>query len=105
MLLKKIILSYHTSPNRDTNSAIYALDDVLSKFKKIPENLNIITDGNPIYLLAQQFFASHGINFEIMQVIGLSNNDETSKKFRPLKQIIERLNRCFKSNYKKTHGF
>ena len=102
---KKIILSYHTSPNRDTNSAIYALDDVLSKFKKMPEILNIITDGNPIYLLAQQFFASHGINFEIMQVIGLSNNDETSKKFRPLKQIIERLNRCFKSNYKNTHGF
>lgn len=102
---KKIILSYHTSPNRDTQSAIYALDDVLSKFKEIPKNLNIITDGNPIYLLAQQFFASHHINFEIVQVIGLSNDDETSKKFRPLKQIIERLNRCFKSNYKNTHGF
>lgn len=102
---KKIILSYHTSPNRDTASAVIALDDVLSKFKKIPENLNIITDGNPIYLLAQQFFASHRINFEIIQVIGLSNDDETSKQFRPLKQIIERLNRCFKSNYKNTHGF
>lgn len=102
---KKIILSYHTSSNRDTESAIIALDDVLCKFKEIPKNLNIITDGNPIYLLAQQFFASHGINFEIMQVIGLSNYDETSKHFRPLKQIIERLNRCFKSNYKNTHGF
>lgn len=102
---KKIILSYYTSSNRDTDSAIYALDDVLAKFKELPQNLNIITDGNPIYLLAQQFFASHGINFEIMQVIGLSNDDETSKKFRPLKQIIERLNRCFKSNYKNTHGF
>lgn len=102
---KKIILSYHTSPKRDTEGAIYALDDVLSKFKKIPENLNIITDGNPIYLLAQQFFASHRINFDIVQVIGLSNDDPTSKQFRPLKQIIERLNRCFKSNYKNTHGF
>lgn len=102
---KKIILSYHTSPNRDTESAIVALDDVLSKLKSIPKNLNIITDGNPIYLLAQQFFASHSINFEIIQVIGLSNDDETSKQFRPLKQIIERLNRCFKSNYKNTHGF
>lgn len=102
---KKIILSYHTSPNRDTASAIIALDDVLCKFKKLPKNLNIITDGNPIYLLAQQFFASHSINFEIIQVIGLRNDNETSKQFRPLKQIIERLNRCFKSNYKNTHGF
>ena len=102
---KKIILSYHTSSNRDTDAAIYALDDVLSKFKEIPKNLSIITDGNPIYLLAQQFFALHDINFEILQVIGLSNDDETSKQLRPLKQIIERLNRCFKSNYKSTHGF
>lgn len=102
---KKIILSYHTTPNRDTESAIIALDDVLCKFKEFPKNLNIITDGNPIYLLAQCFFASHKINFEITQVIGLRNDDELSKQFRPLKQIIERLNRCFKSNYKNTHGF
>ncbi len=102
---KKIILSYYTSPNRDTSSAITAIDDVLCKLKEIPSNLNLITDGNPIYLLAQQFFASHGLNFEIIQVIGLKNDDPTSKKFRPLKQIIERLNRCFKSHYRNTHGF
>lgn len=53
--VKKIILSYHVSPNRDTPSAIIALDDVFSKFKAIPKKLNIIVDGNPIYLLAQHF--------------------------------------------------
>jgi putative transposase len=103
--VKKIILSYHVSPNRDTPSAIIALDDVLSKFKKIPEKLNIIVDGNPIYLLAQHFFAQYDIFFDVSQVIGLTNEDPVSKELRPLKQIIERLNRTFKGNYRSSHGF
>ena len=103
--VKKIILSYHISPNRDTPSAIIALDDVLSKFKTIPEKLNIIVDGNPIYLLAQHFFAQHDIFFDVSQVIGLTNDDPVSKELRPLKQIIERLNRTFKGNYRSSHGF
>lgn len=103
--VKKIILSYHVSPKRDTPSAIIALDDVLSKFKEIPDKLNIIVDGNPIYLLAQHFFAQHDIFFDVSQVIGLSNDDPVSKELRPLKQIIERLNRTFKGNYRSSHGF
>lgn len=103
--VKKIILSYHVSPNRDTPSAIIALDDVLSKFKEIPDKLNIIVDGNPIYLLAQHFFAQHDIFFDVSQVIGLTNEDPVSKELRPLKQIIERLNRTFKGNYRSSHGF
>lgn len=39
------------------------------------------------------------------QVIGLTNDDPVSTKFRPLKQITERLNRTFKGNYRSTHGF
>jgi len=103
--VKKIILSYRVQKNRDYQSAIQAINDVLVKFKEIPEKLNMITDGNPIYLLAQQFFAQHGINFDITQVVGLTNDDDVSKEFRPLKQIIERLNRTFKGNYKPMGGF
>jgi putative transposase len=103
--VKKIILSYRVSPNRDTETAVKAIDDVLSKLKNIPEKLNLITDGNPIYLLAQHFFAGHDINFDVTQVIGLTNEDEVSKEYRPLKQIIERLNRTFKGNYRATTGF
>ena len=62
-------------------------------------------DGNPIYILAQHFFAAHGINFTIKQVIGLTNEDPVSKAYRPLKQIIERLNRTFKAKYRSKHGF
>ena len=103
--VKKIILSYPVSPNRDTQSAIKAIDEVLIKMKEIPENLTFVVDGNPIYLLAQHFFAQHDIAFDVKQVIGLTNEDEVSKEYRPLKQIIERLNRTFKGNYRSTHGF
>lgn len=103
--VKKIILSYPVSPNRDTISAIRAIDEVLLKMEDIPENLTFVVDGNPIYLLAQHFFAQNGISFDIKQVIGLTNEDPVSTEFRPLKQIIERLNRTFKGNYRSTHGF
>ena len=103
--VKKIILSYRVRKYRDYQSAILAINDVLVKFKEIPKNLNLITDGNPIYLLAQQWFAQHGIHFDITQVIGLTNKDAVSAEFRPIKQIIERLNRTFKANYKPTTGY
>ncbi|MEK4494472.1 DDE-type integrase/transposase/recombinase [Ureibacillus sp. FSL W8-0352] len=103
--VKKIILSYPVSPNRDTVSAIRAIDEALWKMKEIPEDLTFVVDGNPIYLLAQHFFAQHGITFDVKQVIGLTNEDQVSTEYRPLKQIIERLNRTFKGNYRSTHGF
>jgi transposase-like protein len=107
--VKKVILSYRVQRDRDWIAATMAINDVLVKLndtrEEIPKNLNLITDGNPIYLLAQQWFAQHGINFDVTQVIGLTNDDEVSKEFRPLKQIIERLNRTFKGNYKPTTGF
>jgi len=103
--VKKIILSYRVQINRDYVSAVYAINDVLTKLKQLPKNLNLITDGNPIYLLAQHFFAGFDIHFDVTQVIGLTNDDPISKEFRPLKQIIERLNRTFKGNYKPTCGY
>ena len=43
--------------------------------------------------------------FNITQVIGLTNDDEVSKEFRPYKQMIERLNRTYKASYRPTNGF
>ena len=103
--IRKTILSYYTSPTRDTESCIIAIDYVLSKFKEIPQDLAFTVDGNPIYLLAQYWFSTRGINFDINQVIGLTNIDEKSKEFRPLKQAIERHNRSFKTNARSSHGF
>ena len=103
--VKKIILSYRISPNRDALSAIKALDDTLKKIEPLPDDLSFVVDGNPIYLLAQHFFALKGINFDLHQVIGLTNKDKVSKEYRPLKQIVERLNRTFKREYKTKYGF
>lgn len=102
---KKIILSHRYSPTRDTLTAIKAFYDVIKHFDEIPENLNLIVDGNPIYKLAQIFYAQNDIHFDVTQVIGLTNEDKVSKEYRPLKQIIERLNRTFKGNYKPLGGF
>ncbi|MEI3614882.1 hypothetical protein SPD89_21875 [Pseudogracilibacillus sp. SO30301A] len=38
-------------------------------------------------------------------MIGLTNDDPVSEEYRPLKQMIERLNRTFKGNYRATTGF
>jgi len=86
--VKKIILSYPVFPHRDTLSAIKALDEVLMKFKSLPDDLTFVVDGNPIYLLAQHFFAQHGIHFDVLRVIGLTNEDPVSEEYRPLNRSL-----------------
>ncbi|MBU3178183.1 transposase, partial [Clostridium estertheticum] len=44
-------------------------------------------------------------DFDVIQVIGLTNSDPVSTEYRWLKQIIERLNRTFKFSYRVTNGF
>ena len=76
--------------------------------KALPENFKFIVYGYSTYsLAAQQFFHEYGekFKFNITQVIGLTNEDEVSKEFRPYKQMIERLNRTYKSSYRKTNSF
>lgn len=102
---KKIITSYRIYMKRDTFSAIDAFYSVLRKFKEIPENLEFVVDGNPIYQTAQQYFQLRRVFFKITQVIGLTNDDPVSKQHRPAKQIIERLNRTFKYSYAVKNGF
>lgn len=111
--VKKILLAYPISKKRDTMLAIVAINDLLTKLEGVPQdaesahNLKLIVDGNPIYNLAQQFFAEHGIHFDIKQVIGLANKDgdHVSKEYRPLKNVIERVNRVYKTNIRHFFGF
>lgn len=101
----KIITSYTIYPKRDTECACISIMDCLKHYIDIPEDLKLITDGNPIFNAAQLFFELHGIHFELNQVIGVKNRDEESKKYRPFKQIEERLNRTYKQNYYGTNGY
>jgi hypothetical protein len=76
--------------------------------KELPKNFRFIADGYSAYpLAAQQFFHEFGdkFKFDITQVIGLSNDDAVSKEFRSFKQMIERLNRTFKSSYRVSCGY
>jgi len=102
---KKIILSHRYNRQRDTQTAIQTIHDVVRRFEHVPDDLKLIVDDNPIYKLAKAFYAQNKIDFEVIQVIGLTNKDAVSKEYRPLKQIIERLNRTFKANYKPLGGF
>jgi|LGOV01.1.fsa_nt_gb transposase-like protein len=103
--LNKIITSYRIFRHRTTRNAVTTLYQTLNKFPTIPSDLNIVTDGNPIYNASQVFFSMNDINFDLYQVIGVKNADEVSRKWRVYKQVEERLNRTYKQNYYGTNGY
>lgn len=103
--IKKIVTSYRVFDKRDSLSSIKAAYSTLSKYDTLPESLKVITDGNPIYNVAVQYWTQHGLPFKLFQVIGLTNLDDTSKKYRSQKQIIERHNRTLKYYYRPKGGF
>ena len=105
---KRSIIGYQVSDNRGVGPCILSMRMAFKHLKEMPKNFKFIADGYSAYpLAAQQFFVrSKGkINFDITQVIGLTNDDAVSKKFRPYKQMIERLNRTYKQSYRPSNGF
>ena len=105
---KRSIIGNQVSDNRGVGPCILAMRMAFRHLKKLPENFHFIADGYSAYpLAAQQFFREFGdkFKFDITQVIGLTNDDEVSRVFRPYKQMIERLNRTYKVSYRPTNGF
>lgn len=103
--IKKIVTSYRVFEKRDSLSSIKAAYSTLSKYDVLPKDLKVISDGNPIYNVAVQYWNEHGLPFKLYQVIGLTNQDDISKKYRSQKQIIERHNRTLKYYYRPKGGF
>ena len=105
---KRSIIGYRISDNRGVGPCIKSMRMAFKHLKELPKNFKFIADGYSAYpLAAQQFFIqSKGkINFDITQVIGLTNDGAVSKAFRPYKQMIERLNRTYKQSYRPSNGF
>ena len=105
---RRSIIGYQVSDNRGVGPCILAMRMAFRHLTELPKNFRFIADGYSAYpLAAQQFFHEFGekFKFEITQVIGLTNDDEVSKEFRPFKQMIERLNRTYKASYRPTNGF
>lgn len=105
--VSRSILGYQVSKSRDVGPCILTMRMAFDKFKEFPgKALKFIADGYSAYpLAAQQFKIEKGWEFDITQVIGLSNDDAVSKEYRPFKQKIERLNRTFKASYRITCGY
>lgn len=104
--IKKSIIGYQASYTRDAGPCILTMRMAFSKFKVFPgKSLKFIADGYTAYKLAQQQFNLNKFDFDVIQVIGLTNNDPVSTEYRWVKQIIERLNRTFKFSYRVTNGF
>ena len=102
------ILGYQVSDTRSVGPCILAMRQAFKGMEKLPENFQFIADGYSAYpLAAMEFFRKLGndFKFNITQVIGLTNDDEVSKEYRPYKQMIERLNRTYKASYRPTNGF
>ena len=105
---KRSIIGYRISTERDVGACILAMRMAFRHFERLPENFRFIADGYSSYVLAaQQFFREfdEAFKFEITQVIGLTNDDAVSTKYRRFKQLIERLNRTYKASYRPTNGF
>lgn len=78
------ILGYRVSANRTVGPCIMAMRVAFRHFKKLPDNFRFIADGYSAYpLAAQQFYLNDGKDFEfdITQVIGLTNEDPVSTEF------------------------
>ncbi|WP_316137301.1 DDE-type integrase/transposase/recombinase, partial [Clostridium sp.] len=104
---KKSILGYQVSDTRATGPCILAMRMAFDKFKNFPgKALNFVADGYSAYPLAkQQFELEENKEFNLTQVIGLTNDDPVSTEHRWVKQVVERLNRTFKSSYRVTCGY
>lgn len=105
---KRAIIGYQISDNRGVGPCILSMRMAFKHLKEIPKGFKFIADGYSAYpLAAQQFYreSEGSMKFDITQVIGLTNDDAVSTKYRPLKQMIERLNRTYKQSYRPTNGF
>ena len=102
------ILGYRVSDERTVGPCILTMRMAFRHFKELPKNFKFIADGYSAYPLAAMEFArklKENFSFNITQVIGLTNDDAISKKYRPYKQMIERFNRTYKASYRPTNGF
>jgi transposase-like protein len=101
------ITAYHVAYDRGTLPATISINEAIRNAKTNNDgNIILVTDGNPSYQSAVHFLNQKlNTNISLKNVIGLQNLDSESEEFRPLKQLIERLNRTYKYHIKMKNGF
>ena len=100
------ITAYHLADNRGTLPAVIAMKEAIRTASEDQE-LILVSDGNPSYPAGIHFLNSleNGPDLHHKKVVGLQNLDAESEEWRPLKQLVERLNRTFKYHVKPAAGF
>ena len=100
------ITAYHVADNRGALPATTAMLEAI-RTADPKQTIVLVTDGNPAYPAGIHFINANNTNqnIEHRKVIGLQNLDKESEAFRPVKQLIERLNRTYKYHVKPAHGF
>jgi transposase-like protein len=99
------ITAYHIDSTRGTLPATIAIKEAI---RTADTNLKtfLITDGNPAYQNSIHFLNNFlDKELKLKNVIGLQNLDAVSTRYRPFKQLIERLNRTYKFHMKAAAGF
>jgi len=104
--LRRKITSYHCSPDRNEQAATTALREAIRTVPKNIPQVTVVTDGLSSYVPAAQYLnRTENVNLLHKQVIGLQNLDTVSEKYRPFKEMIERLNRTFRFHTNSASGF
>lgn len=106
--ISKSVIGYQVSDNRSVGPCILAMRMAFRGLSSLSRTFKFIADGYSAYPLAAQQFNLRDkdpLDFDITQVIGLTNDDAVSTEFRPFKQVVERLNRTFKESYRCTCGY
>jgi putative transposase len=99
------ITAYHIDATRDTLPATIAIKEAV-RTANLHNKLFLVTDGNPSYNHAVDFLNKHfDTRLKLKNVIGLQNLDAVSTRYRPFKQLIERLNRTYKFHMRAAAGF
>lgn len=99
------ITAYHVDGTRDTLPAIIAMNEAI-RTAKPEQKITLVSDGNPSYPAGIHFInESYEPKLTHKKVIGLQNLDSESEKFRPFKELIERLNRTYKFHIRAAYGF
>lgn len=106
--ISRSVIGYQVSSDRSVGPCILAMRMAFKNISSISKSFKFIADGYIAYPLAAQQFAlkkDNPLEFDITQVIGLANDDAISTKYRPFKQMVERLNRTFKVTYRCSCGY
>ena len=104
----RAIHAFNISNNREVLPALAALSQVMNRLPQNPNHpIEFIGDGNPSYDAAILAFNAKNVDKSIkrLKVIGLTNDNDESTLYRPLKQLIERLNRTYKFHTRARCGF